>query len=300
MVPVSRAGRPRHDRCAVTFTPRTGVIRPFIKMQGLRNHFVIVDARADPYLPNADEIVRLCDAQVGIGADQLVVLEPALAPNADVFMRLYNVNGREVGACGNATRCVAWLLLEEQGADRVAVETLAGVLDCRRAGACRVSCDMGRVCSDWRSIPLAEAREPGRIDLAGLEGGFAVNVGNPHLVFFVADVDAVDLCTIAKAIQANPLFPESVNVGISQLISDNRLRLRVYERDAGLTMACGTGACAAAYAAHAQRIIYSPQVTVSLPGGEVLIDIDTRDDGNTHAIMTGPVAFSFRGEIETR
>lgn len=268
-------------------------------MHGLRNHFVIVDARAEPYRPGVDEIVRICDPQAGVGADQLVVMEATDSPCADVFMRLYNVDGREVGACGNATRCVAWLMLEETGSDRVGVQTLAGVLDCRRAGDQTVTCDMGRIRTDWRAVPLAEQRDLGAINLAGLAGGFALNIGNPHLVFFVADVEAIDLSAIAEAIQANALFPESVNVGIAQQTGDDSLRLRVYERGAGLTMACGSGACAAAYAARAGGFIHAQRVAVSLPGGEVTITLEQRAAGNTHAIMTGPVAFSFRGEIDT-
>ncbi len=278
---------------------QTTSTRPFIKMHGLRNHFVIVDARVEAYRPDIAEIVRICDQQVGVGADQLVVLEPGVSPNADVFMRLYNVDGREVGACGNATHCVAWLLLEELGNEQVGVETLAGVLECSRAGDLRVRCDMGEIHADWQAIPLAEAREQGSIDLAGLEGGTALNIGNPHIVYFVADVDAVDLVGIAEEIQTNYLFPESVNVGIATRSADDRLRLRVYERGAGLTMACGSGACAAVYAARSRGIIEAPKVTVTLPGGDVEIELDQRDDGTVHAIMTGPVAFSFRGEIDT-
>ncbi len=268
-------------------------------MHGLRNHFVIVDARDEPYRPDVDEIVRICDQQVGVGADQLVVLEPPQSPDADVFMRLYNVDGREVGACGNATRCVAWLLLEELERDEVGVETLAGVLECSRAGDLRVTCDMGRIRTDWQAIPLAEAREEGSIRLAGLENGTALNIGNPHIVFFVDDVDAVDLVGIAEQVQKDSLFPESVNVGVASRTADDRLRLRVYERGAGLTMACGSGACAAVYAAGARGVIAATSVTVALPGGDVVIELDRRDDAAVHAIMTGPVAFSFHGEIDT-
>ena len=269
-------------------------------MHGLRNHFVVLDARDYPFRPDVDAIARICDVQVGIGADQLVVLEPATTSGTDVFMRLYNVDGREVGACGNATRCVAWLLLEEKAVDFVQVETLAGVLECRRAGSMQVSCDMGQIRSDWKSIPLAEARDSSSIDLAGLKGGSALNIGNPHLVFFVPDVDAIDLGAIAAQIQVDSLFPESVNVGIAQPMTGDGLRLRVYERGAGLTMACGTGACAAAYAAYRQGIVHTQRITVSLPGGEVQIELESRGDEAMHAIMTGPVAFSFRGEIDTQ
>ena len=270
--------------------------RPFIKMHGLRNHFVIVDARTVPYRPDVETIVRICDQQVGVGADQLVVLEPPQAASADVFMRLFNVDGREVGACGNATRCVAWMLLEERDADSVAVETLAGVLDCDRAGDKRVTCDMGVLRTHWRDIPLADDRAPGTVNLGGLEGGFVVNVGNPHVVFFVEDVDSVDLARIGPEIQSDSLFPESVNVGVAQRIGDG-LRLRVFERGAGLTMACGSGACAAAFAARTQGIVDADSIAIELPGGEVVIRLDDRGDDGVHALMTGPVAWSFRGEI---
>ena len=266
-------------------------------MHGLQNHFVIVDGRKESYRPDVEEIARICDQRVGIGADQLVVLEPPRAAGADVFMRLYNTDGREVGACGNATRCVAWRMLDERGADQVHVETLAGVLACTRVGEHQVRCDLGPVSADWRSIPLAREHEFGRIDLAGLDGGFALNIGNPHLVFFVPDVDALNLRAIATEIQGNALFPESVNVGVAQRRSDSGLRLRVFERSAGLTMACGTGACAAACAASRSGLIGTQPVTVELPGGDVLVDFTAGDGGATHAIMTGPVAVSFRGEI---
>ena len=265
-------------------------------MHGLRNHFVIVDARTEPYRPDSATIVRICDQQVGVGADQLVVLEPPQSASADVFMRLYNVDGREVGACGNATRCVAWMLMEERGSAAVAVETLAGVLDCVRAGEERVTCDMGALHTHWQDIPLAEDCAPGTVDLVGLEGGFVVNVGNPHVVFFVDDVDAIDLARVAPEIQSDSLFPESVNVGVAQRTGDG-LRLRVFERGAGLTMACGSGACAAAFAARSQGIVDVDSIAIELPGGEVVIRLDDRGDDGVHALMTGPVAWSFRGEI---
>lgn len=268
-------------------------------MHGLQNHFVIVDGRKESYRPDVEEIARICDQHVGIGADQLVVLEPPRTAGADVFMRLYNTDGREVGACGNATRCVAWRMLDEREADQVHVETLAGVLACTRVGDHQVRCDLGPVSAEWQSVPLATEREFGRIDLAGLKGGFALNIGNPHLVFFVPDVAAVDLCAIAPQLQGNALFPESVNVGVAQRVSETRLRLRVFERSAGLTMACGTGACAAAYAALRSGLTDAQSIDVELPGGQVGVEFETNPGGATHAIMTGPVALSFRGEIPT-
>ena len=269
--------------------------RPFIKMHGLGNHFIVVDGRGEPYRPDVETITRLCDQRFGIGADQLVVIEPTATEGADAFMRLYNVDGREVGACGNATRCVAWLLLEEKGVDRVGIETLAGVLDCRRSGDQRVTCDLGPVSGNWQDVPLDRATDTLHIDFPelGLERGVAVNVGNPHVVFFVEDPDSLDIQGLALALQANPLFPESVNVSFARLTDDGSIRLVVYERGAGFTLACGTGASAAAWAAKKLGLKSSGAVTVRLPGGDVQIEIS--DD--EHAIMTGPVAFAFRGEL---
>lgn len=269
--------------------------RPFIKMHGLGNHFVIVDARAERYAPDVATIRRICDPRLGVGADQLVVIEAARVSGADAFMRLYNVDGREVGACGNATRCVAWLLMEEQGADRVAVETLAGVLGCKRSADLTVTCDMGELRSDWKSIPLS--RDPGsaRLDFAGagLTDGVTVNIGNPHVVFFVDNPDAIDLEDAAPKIQADSLFVESVNVNVASVTASNAISLIVYERGAGLTMACGSGACATVWAARRRHLVADGPVDVRLPGGIVRIEIT----GDNRAIMTGPVAYAFKGEL---
>lgn len=267
--------------------------RPFIKMHGLGNHFVIVDARADPYRPHTDEIVNVCDVRVGIGADQLVVIEPPESSSADAFMRLYNVDGREVGACGNATRCVAWLLLEEGERSTVFIETLAGLLTCRRSGDRQVTCDMGAVKTDWRDIPLSRAVDTGDLGFAvgPLTGGVAVNLGNPHVVFFVDDLDAIDVSAIAPTLQDDPLFPDSVNVGVAQVTGPLSMRLVVFERGVGLTMACGSGACAAVHAANLHGLLGNGPVDVTLPGGVVEIAITSEH----RAVMTGPVALSFAG-----
>lgn len=264
---------------------------PFVKMHGLRNHFVIVEARAREFRPGPEAIVQICDVEVGIGADQLVVIEPS--ERADAFMRLYNVDGLEVGACGNATRCVAWLLLEEKGADRVVIETRAGLLECRRAGDHEVACDMGLLRTDWRDIPLSREIDTMAVSVAGFGPGVAVNVGNPHVVFFVDSLAAVDVASIAPAIQSDALFPEQVNVGFAEITGADALSLAVYERGAGLTMACGTGACAAAFAARARGLIDADTIVVKLPGGSVTIELR-----GERAIMTGPVAHSFSGRID--
>lgn len=267
--------------------------RSFIKMHGLRNHFVIVDARDEPYAPAIADIVRICDVQTGVGADQLIVIEPSKRGTA--FMRILNTDGREAEACGNATRCVAWLLLEEGAVDRVIVETRAGTLLCERAGDLAVRCEMGRVSRRWQDIPLAAAHDTlaARVGNGPLQKPVLCNVGNPHAVYFVDDLDAIDLAKLAPAIQTDDLFPQQVNVGAAQLDGADHIRLAVYERGAGLTMACGSGACAAVFAARERGLTDARTVTVTLPGGDVRIEL--RDDDV--AVMSGPVAYCFEGTL---
>lgn len=270
--------------------------RPFVKMHGLRNHFVIVDARQEDYRPAREEIVTLCDPRVGIGADQLVAIEPPPDPaRAAAFLRFWNVDSREVEACGNASRCVAWLLLEETSTDRLVLESRAGLLECHRVGSWRVSTGMGRIRSGWRDIPLAQASDTLHLDVSNgpLCDAVALNIGNPHVVYFVDDLDAIDLETLAPPIQTHRLFPQQVNVGAAQMLSFERMRLAVFERGAGLTQACGSGACVAHFAALARGLTDSRRMTVELPGGE--LEIEILADGS--AIMTGPVAFCFSGSL---
>jgi diaminopimelate epimerase len=272
--------------------------RFFIKMHGLLNHFVIVDARDDPWRPVEADIVRICDSKTGVGGDQLIIIEPPTdsgrAASATAFMRILNIDGREAEACGNATRCVAWLLLEETSSDEVVIETLAGLIDCRRAGDRVVSCTMGKVDMSWQKIPLSRDVDTCHVEIDGpLRDGVALNIGNPHIVFFVDDVDEVDIESIAPSIQKNQLFPNEVNVGLVQMISDNHLKSRVFERGAGLTTACGSGACVAVYAALLRGFTENRQVTVSMPAGDVTIYIS--EDGV--ATMTGPVAYCFSGYL---
>ncbi len=268
--------------------------RPFIKMNGLRNHFVIVDAREEPFEPDTSGVVKICDQQVGVGADQLIILERArTVAGADAFMRIINMDGREAEACGNATRCVAWLLLEERQGDDVTIETLAGALRCERIGKQLVRCEMGRVSMDWRRIPLREERDTLHLDIrnGALSDAAAASVGNPHAVFFVDDLDAIDVASLAPPLQVHPLFPEQANIGVAQMQDGARMRLSVYERGAGLTMACGSGACAAVFVANARGLLDAPRASVELPGGTV--DIEIRADDV--ALMSGPVDFNFEG-----
>lgn len=268
--------------------------RRFTKMHGLRNHFVIVDARKDSFSPSCDEILRICDPAIGVGADQLIIVEQSES-GADAFMRIINVDGREAEACGNALRCVAWLLLEESGRDDVVVETLAGQLPCRRVGDMQVRAAMGKISMDWQSVPLAEERDTLHVGIGSgaLEDPVALNVGNPHAVFFVNDIDDMDMESDAPAIQENFLFPDGVNVTAAQILNRLKIRSIVYERGAGLTMACGSAACAAVFAARRRGLTDATDVEVELPGGIVLIEIQEDDT----AMMTGPVAFSFSGHF---
>lgn len=276
--------------------------RYFVKMHGLRNHFVIVDGRENSYNPGTSEIVNVCDPQTGVGGDQLVIIEPpstgGARAGAYAFMRLFNVDGREVEVCGNATRCVAWLLMQESGTDDLRVETLAGVLDCHRDDEMRVSCDMGKISMDWRRIPLSREQDTLHVDIESgvLSDPVGLSIGNPHLVFFVDDLNAIDLKVLAPPIQKNALFPDEVNVGAAQLIDAENIRLVVYERGAGLTMACGSGACVAVYAAIARGLTTAHKMTVSMPAGPVSIEIRSDDT----ALMTGPVAFCFSGFLPKR
>ena len=273
--------------------------RSFVKMHGLLNHFVITDARESPYQPEIDEIVRVCDPQQGVGADQLIVIEPATnsATGAAAFMRILNVDGREAEACGNATRCVAWLLLEETGEDEVFIETLAGLIRCRRLGEKYVSCSMGTINLEWQKIPLAEERDTLHLQLSfgPLTDGIALSIGNPHVVFFVDDIESIDIQRLAPEIQQHPLFPNQVNVGIAKMVTAKEMDLIVYERGAGLTTACGSGACVAAYAALLRGFTDNNAITVNMPAGSVEIGIDA--DGQ--ATMSGPLEYCFTGVYQT-
>ena len=267
----------------------------FIKMHGLGNDFVIIDARrrAPPGLSR--EAVRgLADRRRGIGFDQLVVVGPSADPDVDAHFIIYNADGGEVEACGNAARCVAGLMMDELGRDAVRLRTAAGTLAARRAGPGRIGVDMGEPVLDWRGIPLAEEADTLRLDLAdgGLSGPAAVGMGNPHAVFFVEDAEAVDLAVLGPRLEHHPIFPRRANVGVVTVLARDRLRARVWERGAGLTQACGTGACAAVVAA-ARRGLAGRRAEVVLDGGK--LEIDWRADNHVH--MTGPFAASFTGRF---
>jgi diaminopimelate epimerase len=268
---------------------------PFVKMHGLGNDFVVLDARARAFALEAPAIRAIADRKTGVGCDQLIVIEPPGDKLADAFMRIRNADGSEVQACGNATRCVATLLMAENGTRHAVIQTVAGLLDAEALPDGRIAVDMGPARLDWREIPLAKAQDTLRLDLAvgTLAGPVAVNMGNPHAVFFVDDVAAVPVEDVGPAVEKHPLFPEYTNVEFVQVLDRDRLRMRVWERGTGVTRACGSGACASLVAA-ARRGLADRSADVLLDGG--ILHVEWLPDG--HVLMTGPALVSFRGTLE--
>jgi diaminopimelate epimerase len=266
----------------------------FRKMHGLGNDFVVLDARrADPGISPA-RAAALADRHTGIGCDQVIILEP-VAEGADVFMRIRNPDGSEAGACGNATRCVASLVAEELGRDQVTVRTIAGDLPVRRLTTTLWQADMGEPRLDWRQVPLAQACDTLHLPLAlgPVSDPAACSMGNPHATFFVADLAALDIPALGPRLERHPLFPERANIGFAQILSPERIKLVIWERGAGLTLACGSGACATIVNA-IRRGLTGRHAGVELPGG--VLEMEWREDN--HVLMTGPVATSFFGEVD--
>ena len=272
---------------------------PFVKMNGLGNDFVVVDGRDRPVHIGAEEARHLADRAAGIGCDQVIVLEPS--PDADVRMRILNADGSEVSACGNATRCVAWLLADETGRRHVTIATDAGSLAADVGDIEAITVDMGRPKFGWQDIPLAEPfhdtrqieLQAGPIDKPVLHSPSVVNVGNPHAVFWVDDVDSIDLGRVGPLLENHPIFPERANISIAQVTSRTAMRIRTWERGAGLTRACGTAACAAAVCAMRKRLT-ERKVSVTLPGGVLVIEWTPED----RIMMTGPAELEFKGQLK--
>jgi diaminopimelate epimerase len=259
----------------------------FHKMHGLGNDFVVIDAGADAVAMTEARARAIADRRTGIGCDQLILLEPSLT--ADVRMRTWNADGGEVEICGNATRAVALLLGKP-----ATLETIGGRISVKpQDGGATV--DMGEPRFDWDAIPLAYPMDTAAMPVGWdtLESPAAVNVGNPHVIFFVDDVACVDLARLGPIIESDPLFPDRINVNVATITGPSALTLRVWERGAGLTRACGTGACATAVAAIRSKRVASP-VTVTLPGGDLII---AWGPGETIR-MTGPATHVFTGETD--
>jgi diaminopimelate epimerase len=270
----------------------------FRKMHGLGNDFVVFDARNQGFGLDEATARSVADRRFGIGCDQVIVIEPA-ANGADAGMRIFNADGDEVEACGNAARCVARLLLEENGAKRVHIDTLGGMLECSLAGDDTVTVDIGKPRLEWQDIPLSQRIDtrdfPLEID-GRLFDVSAVSVGNPHCVLFVADAETAPVAEFGPKIEHHPLFPARTNVEFVNAISRTRLRMRVWERGVGITRACGTGACAVAVAAH-RRGVADRKVDVVLDGGALAIEWRQGDD---HVLMTGSATLAFTGDVDLR
>lgn len=266
------------------------MLTAFVKMHGAGNDFAVLDGRRNPLRFSAARLRALADRQTGIGWDQLIILEAAVPP-ADVVMRIFNPDGSSAGACGNATRCVASLLCDETGRSTVSIETSAGLLRAARS-ASGIEVDMGPPRLAWQDIPLAMQADTLHLPLPG--DPVAASMGNPHATLFLVGLGEVNPAVLGPALEHHPIFPDRANIGFAVVEAPDRIRLRVWERGAGLTRACGSGACAALVGAH-RRGLAGRRATLVLDGGA--LDIHWREaDG--HVLMTGPAAVAFQGSVD--
>jgi diaminopimelate epimerase len=271
----------------------------FRKMNGLGNDFVVVDARARPLAVTEDQARALADRKTGVGCDQLIVLEKS--PIADVRMRIWNAEGGEVQSCGNASRCIADLIFDEKNADVATIDTLGGFLEARKAGEKLVTIDNGAPRFGWSDIPLSEIfadtrhieLQVGPVDAPLIHSPSVVNVGNPHCIFWVKNLDIVDLGKVGPMLENHPLFPERANITLARVDARDHVMIKVWERGAGLTQACGTAACAVMAAGFRIKMI-GAKARVTLPGGDLFME---RRDSDGHILMTGPVSYDFDGTL---
>ncbi|NHN87277.1 diaminopimelate epimerase [Acetobacter conturbans] len=265
----------------------------FQKMHGLGNDFVIMDERTAALPLTPARIAALADRRRGIGCDQFVTLSAPTKPEASVSVRFFNPDGSEAGACGNASRCIASLIGQETAVDTLTFETRGGllkasVLSRTETGGAVVTVDMGRPATDWQAVPLARETDTLRLPLQGEPA--ALSMGNPHATFFVEDLAEAER---GPALEVDPLFPDRANIGFARIDAPDRMRLRVWERGAGFTLACGSGACAAVVNA-ARRGLGARRMTVEVDGGEMGIAWEAND----HVLMTGPAQLAFKGSVD--
>lgn len=263
----------------------------FTKMNGLGNDFVIIDARVQD-IENKEKLSKVMgDRHFGIGCDQIIFMEPS--ERATIFMRIYNPDGSEAKACGNATRCVADILLRESGKDECVIETRAGLLKCVRTDEFHITVDMGEPRLEWQQIPLSADHDTYSLPIGGngVSNPVAVNMGNPHCVFFVDDIDQVDVQKIGPGFEYASIFPDRANIEFVEVLNRGHVKMRVWERGAGITLACGSGACATAVAA-IRRGLTARKVIVEMDGGPLVLEWKESDN---RVYMTGPVAYVFTG-----
>lgn len=275
----------------------------YVRMNGAGNAFIVVDAMEALFRPSEEEVRRLASAEAGLGGfDQLIAVEKSA--NGDAFMRVWNSDGSLVETCGNALRCVGWLMLDATEKSEVRIDTLGGPALARaaedRGGRHQVTVDMGQPRLEWQQIPLAEEMDTrgvelqvGPIDNPVVHTPGAVSMGNPHVVFFTDLQDDSFVRGTGSLVEHHPLFPEGVNVGFANILDRDTIRLRVWERGAGLTQACGTGACAAMVAA-SRRGLIGRSAKMILDGGELLVEWD---EGTDHVFMTGPIEIELTGQL---
>jgi diaminopimelate epimerase len=271
-------------------------------MNGLGNDFVVLDARTHPLAITEEKARSIADRNSGIGCDQLIVLEPSR--QADVRMRIWNNEGSEVESCGNASRCIADLLFDEKRAMRASIDTKGGLLIAEKAGDKLVRVDNGLPRFAWQEIPLSEPfhdtrhieLQVGPIDAPHIHSPSVVNVGNPHCVFWVKHLDVVDLAKVGPMLEHHPLFPQRANITLARVDARDHVTIRVWERGAGLTKACGTAACAVMAAGFRIKVI-DRKARVTLPGGDLFMECRESDG---HILMTGPVSYDFEGELPSR
>jgi diaminopimelate epimerase len=277
--------------------------RPYVKMNGLGNAILLLDLRGAPVDVLTKDVRAIAQSPHGVPFDQMMVLFPPVTPATAAFVRIFNADGSEVGACGNGTRCVAWYEMERNHSNAVTLETMSGLLHCRRSVEfMNISVDMGEPKFGWKDIPLSEEfgdtrvieLQAGPIDAPVLHSPSVVNVGNPHAIFWVEDVNAIDLVKLGPLLENHPLFPEGANISLAQVTSRTAITLKVWERGAGLTLACGTAACAAAVCA-ARTGRTDRAVKIMLSGGPLNINWDA---GSNRIFMTGPVQVEFEGVLD--
>ena len=273
---------------------------PFYKMHGLGNDFIVLDGRNNQVLPDPQQMRYLADRHKGVGCDQIMVMRPSKQEDT-IRLDMFNSDGSPAGACGNGTRCVARLVMDQVGCDEIGIETVAGHLRGWRAETSSdvISVDMGPVSLDWQDIPTRRAMDTMSVDLGFAELGAAtlVSIGNPHAVFFVDDVEAIDLNHWGPLAERHNLFSDRANIEIVQIYDRKTIRMRVWERGAGVTLACGSGACASAVAS-ACRGLTDNEVTLHLDGGALQIMWRRCTDG--HVVMTGPATYVAEGVISAR
>lgn len=264
---------------------------PFYKMHGIGNDFVIIDNCAKNISFTERRISALCDRRYGIGCDQLVVLSAARDESADIYVQFFNPDGSESGACGNASRCVAALLHEKLDKKNILLQTNAALLSTEIIDNKTVSVDMGVPGLKWQEVPLSQDVDTLHLPISG--DPIAASMGNPHVTFFVDDLSTVDPVFCGQVLENDPLFPEKANIGFVQMLDRQSMRLRVWERGAGLTLACGSGACASVVNA-VRRGLADRECLVKMDGGSLTIYWREKDD---HVIMTGPAVLSFSGNF---